>query len=141
MEESIANSLTPKKTDVENLNTMTPEEIPAHFKLGKAHFIAHRYQDAIQEFESILQVSPGNIETRIQLRKAKEALVHQKVDEIGEEANLRHCLWMKLGLVSYRLCTHDYDCLTCEFDESVLSVNKSSILQLREIVELVADAI
>ena len=24
---------------------------------------------------------------------------------------------MKLGMGSYRLCTRDYDCLTCEFDQ------------------------
>jgi hypothetical protein len=24
---------------------------------------------------------------------------------------------MKMGMVSYRLCTRDYDCLTCEFDQ------------------------
>jgi len=24
---------------------------------------------------------------------------------------------MKLGMVSYRICTNNYDCLTCEFDQ------------------------
>src|SRR3972149_2185103 len=31
----------------------------------------------------------------------------------------KQCLWMKLGVVSYRLCTRDYDCLTCEFDQKM----------------------
>jgi len=28
-------------------------------------------------------------------------------------------LWMKLGMVSYRVCTNNYDCLSCEFDQQM----------------------
>ena len=26
---------------------------------------------------------------------------------------------MRMGMVSYRICTNDYDCLTCEFDQTM----------------------
>ncbi|MFH1482909.1 MAG: hypothetical protein ABIG98_01450, partial [Chloroflexota bacterium] len=48
------------------------------------------------------------------LAKPKEAAPAEK-----ETVAPKQCLWMKLGVVSYRLCTRDYDCLTCEFDQKM----------------------
>jgi DNA-binding response OmpR family regulator len=113
----------PKKA--EEVITVAPEEIPVHLKQGKEFFEAGRRQEALKEFEAILRVAPGNIEARVWIRKAKEALAAPKVEAVAEgeaapaaeEAKPKECLWMKMGLVSYRLCTRNYDCLTCEFDQ------------------------
>jgi DNA-binding response OmpR family regulator len=110
---------------VEEAITIAPEEIPVHLKQGKEYFEAGRYQEALKEFEAILEVAPGNIESRVWIRKTKEGLATPKVEAVAEgeaapaaaEVKLKECLWMKMGLVSYRLCTRDYDCLTCEFDQ------------------------
>jgi DNA-binding response OmpR family regulator len=110
---------------VEEVVTIAPEEIPVRLKQGKEFFEASRYQEALKEFEAILRVAPGNIETRVWIRKAKEALEAPRVEAVAEgeaapaaeEAKPKECLWMKMGLVSYRLCTRNYDCLTCEFDQ------------------------
>jgi hypothetical protein len=32
---------------------------------------------------------------------------------------VKECLWQKMGMVSYRVCTNGYDCLTCEFDQQM----------------------
>ena len=109
----------------EEIIAIAPEEIQAHLQWGKAHFEAGRYTEALKEFEAILKTAPGSIETRIWIRKVKEELTKPKVEAIaGEEtapaaegAKPKDCIWMKLGMVSYRLCTHNYDCLTCEFDQ------------------------
>ena len=109
----------------EEIIAIAPEEIQAHLQWGKAHFEAGRYTEALKEFEAILKTAPGSIETRIWIRKVKEELTKPKVEAIaGEEAapaaegaKPKECIWMKLGMVSYRLCTHNYDCLTCEFDQ------------------------
>jgi CheY-like chemotaxis protein len=105
--------------------TVVPEEIPVHLKHGKTHFEAGRYAEALKEFSAILSTAPGNIEARVWIRKAKEALAAPKVEAVAEgeaapaaeEVKAKECLWMKMGLVSYRLCTRNYDCLTCEFDQ------------------------
>lgn len=110
---------------VEEVIAVAPEEIPVHLKQGKEFFEAGRYQEALKEFEAILRVAPGNIETRVWVRKAKEALEAPKVETVAEgeatpaaeEVKAKECIWMKMGLVSYRLCTKNYDCLTCEFDQ------------------------
>ena len=112
-----------EETKIEEVIAVAPEEIPVHIKQGKAHFEAGRYGEALREFEAILSIAPGNIETRVWIRKTREALETPRVEAvaggeaIAEEVKPKECLWMKMGLVAYRLCTRDYDCLTCEFDQ------------------------
>jgi DNA-binding response OmpR family regulator len=112
-----------EETRVKEVITIAPEEIPVHLKQGKAHFEAGHYHEALEEFEAILSTAPGNIETRIWIRKTKKALATPKAEAvaegepIAEEVKPKECLWMKMGMVSYRICTRDYDCLTCEFDQ------------------------
>jgi len=123
-EEAVAEPAIVDEVKVEEVIAIAPEEIPDHLQQGKAHFNASRYTEALREFESILKIAPGNIETRVWLRKAKEELAKPRIEvvdgeaaPVAEEVKAKECLWMKLGMVSYRLCTHDYDCLTCEFDQ------------------------
>jgi len=123
--EAVAQPIAVEEAEVEEVIAVAPEEIPAHLKQGKAHFEAGRYREAISEFESILSIAPGNIETRVWIRKTREALATPKVEvvvegeaaPVAEEVKPKECLWMKMGMVAYRLCTRNYDCLTCEFDQ------------------------
>ena len=125
--EAIAKPTIVEKAKVEEVIAIAREEIPVHLKQGKAHFEAGRYQEALKEFQSILDVAPGSIETRVWLRKTREVLVAPKVEAVaeGEAAPVaeavkpKECVWMKMGMVSYRICTNDYDCLTCEFDQEM----------------------
>jgi len=95
----------------------------AHLQQGKDRFKAGRYGEVVKEFEAILEIAPGHIETRIWIRKAKEELAKPRIEvpegeaAIEEVVKAKECLWMILRMVSYRLCTRDYDCLTCEFDQ------------------------
>jgi len=122
---AVAEEAVVEEAEVEEVIAIAPEEIPVHLKQGKAHFEVGRYREAIREFESILSIAPGNIETRVWIRKAKETLAAPKVEAVAEgeaapvaeEVKPKECLWMKMRLVAYRLCTRDYDCLTCEFDQ------------------------
>jgi len=115
----------PKETEVEKAIAITEEEIPAHLEQGQTYFKAGRYKEALREFQSILHVAPGHIETRIWIRRAKEELVKPRVEVpegegAAEEAvKVKQCIWAKMGMVSYRICTRDYDCLTCEFDQTM----------------------
>ena len=108
---------------VEEIIAITPEEIPAHFEQGKAYFEAGRYGEALREFQSILNVAPGHIEARVWIQKTKEALAKPKVEvpegeaAVEEAVKVNECLWSRMGVVSYRICTRNYDCLTCEFDQ------------------------
>ncbi len=105
---------------------VAPEEVQAHLQQGKVLFQAARYEEALEEFEAILKMAPGSIETRVWIRKTKEALAQPEAAVVAEgEAPAaevvkpKECVWMKLGMVSYRICTNNYDCLTCEFDQTM----------------------
>jgi len=118
-EEAVAEPIVAEEAKVEEVIAIAPEEIPVHVKLGKEHFAAGRYQEALQEFQAVLAVAPGNIETRVWIQKAKSALAEPRIEAVTEEARPKYCVWMSIGMVSYRLCTSNYDCLTCEFDQEM----------------------
>lgn len=125
VEPAIAEESVAELTMAEEVIALGPEKIQTCLQQGKAHFRAGRYTEALREFEAILKTAPGNIETRVWIRKVKEELAKPKIEAVAkeeaapvaEEVKPKECLWMKLGIVSYRLCTHNYDCLTCEFDQ------------------------
>jgi hypothetical protein len=109
----------------EELIVVAPKEIQDHLEWGKALFEKGHFEEALAEFEAVLRTAPGSIETRIMIRKTKEAIAQPAVEvAVGEEAAAeavkpKECVWMKLGMVSHRICTNNYDCLTCEFDQEM----------------------
>lgn len=124
-EETTAELAVVEETEVEEAIAITEEEIPAHLEQGQTYFKAGRYKEALREFQSILQIVPGHIETRTWVRRAKEELSKPTVEVpegegAAEEAvKINECLWSKMGVVSYRICTRNYECLTCEFDQTM----------------------
>ncbi len=119
-EQAVAEPITAEETMFEELIAIAPEEIPVHLKQGKAHFEAGRYQEALMEFQTILKVAPYSIETRGWIPRVREALAASRVEgkaTVGEEVKPKYCVWMSIGMVSYRLCTSNYDCMSCEFDQ------------------------
>ncbi|GAG94083.1 unnamed protein product, partial [marine sediment metagenome] len=83
VEEAIARPPVVEEAKVEEVIAIAPEEIPVHLKQGKAHFDAGRYGEALKEFESILSIAPGNIETRVWIRKTRETLATPKVEAVA----------------------------------------------------------
>jgi len=105
-----------EEAEIEEIITITPEEAPAHLEKGKELFKAKDYTQALKEFEAVKGAAPADIEGRTWIRKAKTALTEEVAEE---EAKPKECLWMKLGMISYRICTRDYECTTCEFDQQI----------------------
>lgn len=126
---------TKKETKVGEFITITPEEIPAHLKRGKAHLAAGRRREALKEFSSILMVAPGNMETRLWMRKVKEAMAKPEAAPLAEEEQPEYCVYMAMGIVSYRQCTIDYNCLSCEFDRQIeerIAAGEAEIIEAME---------
>lgn len=96
-------------------------EIATHLYLGQDFFKKGDYGAAIKEFKKVVEIAPGNLEARVWIQKAKTQAPKPAVEEgvILEEAKPKYCVWMVMRMVSYRLCTHDYECLTCEFDQQM----------------------
>ncbi len=115
------------KPTAEEIIAVAPEQIQDRIQWGKDFFKAGHYQAALEEFEAVLRTAPGSIEARVWIRKVKEALAQPEVEAVAEgeaapaaeAVKAKECVWMKLGLVSQRICTNNYECLTCEFDQTM----------------------
>jgi len=119
-EGAVAEPITTEETVVEEL--ISSEEGPAYLKQGKAHFEAGRYQEALMKFQAILRVEPHSIEARVWIPRIRKALKTPRVEgetTVGEEVVPKYCVWMSIGMVSYRLCVNNYDCMNCEFDQEI----------------------
>jgi len=125
VEEMVTEAPVVEEEKVEETIAITQEEIAAHLEQGQTYFKAGHYSDALREFQSILHMAPGNTETRVWLRRTKEGLARPRIEipkaeaAIEEAVKPKECVWSKMGMVSYRICTRDYDCLTCEFDQTM----------------------
>jgi glycine cleavage system H lipoate-binding protein len=56
----------------------------------------------------------------IQEKSAEQAAPAPKATE-----KEKPCIWMKAGVIAYRMCTKNYDCKTCEFDQALLDQSGS----------------
>jgi CheY-like chemotaxis protein len=117
--EAVAEPAAVEEVKAEELIAIAPEEIPDHLKKGTADFETGNYQEALKEFKSVLKVAPGNIEARVWVRKATKAILEPESVETEAGTKPKQCVWMKMGMVDYRICTNEYDCLSCEFDQSM----------------------
>jgi DNA-binding response OmpR family regulator len=107
-----------REEPVEEVIAIAPEEVAVHLRQGKALFLDGQYKRALKELEAVLAVVPNSIETRVWIRKAKEA-ARAPSDGQTAEAKPQYCVWMGMGMVSYRVCTNDYNCMSCEFDQEM----------------------
>ena len=84
---------------------------PCHC-LGGKHFKCEIFNElAHQNLQEVLSSEETHKE------KEEKEMAANKKGESGEE---KQCIWMKAGVVSYRICTHDYDCATCEFNQMLM---------------------
>ena len=97
--------------------TIAAEEVASHLEKGKKLLKQRQFAQALEEFEAVKTAAPGHLEARTWIRKAKVAIAKPEAAELEEETKHKECLWMKMGMVSYRICTRNYDCLGCEFDQ------------------------
>jgi tetratricopeptide (TPR) repeat protein len=124
-----------KKAKVDELIPITPKEIPAGLKRGKAYLAAGQYQEAIKYFSCILKIAPGNMETRVWMRKAKQALAHPEGAPAAQEEKPHYCVYMMMGVVEHRLCTSDYNCYGCDFDRQMQERAEAGDTEIVEALE------
>jgi len=48
-----------------------------------------------------------------------EKIIGGALGEVEEKGLAEKHLWLELGAVSFRLCTHDYECGSCEFAQDI----------------------
>ena len=54
-------------------------------------------------------------------KRIKEAKMKQEEKQkVAAAEGQKPCIWMKAGVIAYRMCTTDYDCRACEFDQAIV---------------------
>ncbi|MEW6142531.1 MAG: response regulator [Chloroflexota bacterium] len=126
----IGKPMAPAPVPVKTQEVVRREEvIRSALEQGQAMFHRGAYTDAVKEFEKVLTLSPGHLDARLWLAKSKRAAAGiggmAGVEEAETPGKAKPCVWMKMGVVRYRLCTNDFNCLTCEFDQQMQSAGES----------------
>jgi hypothetical protein len=125
------------------LITINPKDVPEHFKIGQDNYNNAKFNDAVIEFSSILNAVPDNMDARIWLRKAQEAIEKEKGLTVQKVANpkikelkehpgpQRYCLYCMKGDVSNRVCSRLFQCKTCEFGQGMADAQKVKLAAKR----------
>jgi len=126
----IGKPLTPAPVPAKTQEVVRREEaIRSAMERGQAALQKGAYADAVKEFEKVLTFSPGHLDARQWLARAKRAAAGlggmAGVEEAETPGKAKPCVWMKMGVVRYRMCTNDFNCLTCEFDQQMQSAGES----------------
>jgi hypothetical protein len=127
-----------------NLITINPQDVPEHIKLGQDNFNKAKYEDAMKEFKSILNVAPDNIEARVWLKKTQNSIdesngilfqkvANPKIKELKERpGGQRFCLYCVKGDVSHRICSRLFQCKSCEFGQGMQDIQKEKLAARRD---------
>jgi len=121
--------IAPNGLEMKKIEVGKREEIIAsHMQQGQLLLQKGNHGEAVQKFQQVLEVAPGNLEARQWLLKARRREPGAVV-VIGGEAEIegkpKPCVWMKMGVVKYRMCTRNFDCVSCEFDQQMQSAGES----------------
>jgi len=41
------------------------------------------------------------------------------------------CIWMEAGVIDYKICNHDFDCLSCDFDRAMTETATGNLARLK----------
>jgi glycine cleavage system H lipoate-binding protein len=52
--------------------------------------------------------------------KKERKMAEVNKQEVQTTETEKPCIWMKAGVIAYRMCTRDYDCKNCEFDQALM---------------------
>lgn len=67
--------------DAERSTTLKPDYAKAHARLGLAHFLLERYNDAVNSYTLAVKYDPSNSTSASYLEKSKKKLVEAKLNE------------------------------------------------------------
>lgn len=85
------------------------------------------YEEALNELRNALKIFPDYEEAKRYITKIererdfmKPSVIERKKAVKEEvEAGEKECIWSKMGIISYRICTTGQDCSRCEFAQNL----------------------
>lgn len=140
--ESIRGALSIPAKKFESVQEVITEERPVseealkrvadtHVMKALSFYRESMYEEALIELKNALKIFPDYQEVSRYIKKIererdflKPVVVEKKKEAKAEgvEAGEKECIWSKMGIISYRLCTTGQDCSRCEFAQSLEGV-------------------
>jgi len=129
-------SLTAKKFEIvqEAITEERPVDIEALKKVADTHVMKalnfyreSMYEEALIELRNALKIFPDYEEVKryiVKIERERDFMKPSVVDRkkvVKEEAEVgeKECIWSKMGIISYRICTTGQDCSRCEFAQNL----------------------
>jgi glycine cleavage system H lipoate-binding protein len=81
--------------------------------------------DLIQDYSLLSETIKKNRETNIVRGSSSQGEERATKSEHGFYLTDEECIWMKGGVINFRLCDNKYDCYHCAFDQSMREAMKS----------------
>lgn len=70
------------------------------------------------------------------VHRKEESMVPDTSSDVRASEDLKPCIWMKAGVIEYRMCQHNYDCKNCEFDQALTQGGTESSMVTQAIEKL-----
>lgn len=85
------------------------------------------YEEALNELRNALKIFPDYEEAKRYITKIERerdfmkpsVIERKKAVKEGVEGGEKECIWSKMGIISYRICTTGQDCSRCEFAQNL----------------------
>jgi glycine cleavage system H lipoate-binding protein len=68
--------------------------------------------------------------------KKEVIMAPEASSDVRASKDLKPCIWMKAGVIEYRMCQHNYDCKNCEFDRALTQGGAESSMVVQAIEKL-----
>lgn len=121
---------TEKKEEIEKKIEIDREALEGCMKEAEEHYKNKDYNLAVEKFKEALQIDPSNIiakqgavkseRQKIFFEITKKTAKTKAKDKKETKVSEKQCVWAKLGVVSYRVCTLNFKCEACEFAQSMM---------------------
>lgn len=106
------------------------ELLETYLEEAEKYYREKNYEMAIEKFREALKIDPSSVIAKTGLVKSerrkrffeitKETAKSKTKIEKETKPSEKQCIWAKLGVVSYRICTNNFKCETCEFGQSMM---------------------
>jgi hypothetical protein len=86
-------------------------------------------------------VFKGKEHPAIKVPRPEEKIAGTTVPETGpvppeqkQQGEQKYCVWLRQDVVSYRLCTRNYDCKNCPFEQQMLDEGNGKYVESPEVI-------
>lgn len=93
--------------------------IPAESATGSCSCLDGEYEKC-PAFKEVAHVDDQAAQSPLTAKEEEKTMAQVTDKKVASGEKEKPCIWMKAGVVAYRMCNLDYDCESCEFSQSLM---------------------